>query len=74
MMEHPTVLTDGKIERSVIAQLTDALQAVLIAAENAPELNMCNYDHDQVADLNAAMIDIYQIARGALAPAAQAVP
>lgn len=44
----------------------EALNAILLAAENAPELNMCNYDHDQVADLNAAMIDIYQIAMAAL--------
>lgn len=44
----------------------EALNAILLAAANAPELDMCSYNHDQVADLNAAMIDIFLIARKAL--------
>ena len=28
-------------------------------ATRAPEINMCNYDDDQVRDLNNAMIEIW---------------
>jgi len=43
------------------------LQQILEISEYAPELNMDNYDEDQVRELNNAMIEIYQIAKGALA-------
>ena len=46
---------------------SDALLGDLLAVEdiayNAPELNMCNYNHDDVANLNAAMCEIYDILR-----------
>src|SRR3990167_6386871 len=46
------------------------LKECLEIAERAPELNMCNYDHDQVAELNQAMIEITLKLRSALsAPA-----
>lgn len=35
------------------------------AAEDAPELNMRNYDEDQVSHLNAAMIEVWKILKEA---------
>jgi hypothetical protein len=40
----------------------EAILKILDIAMNAPELNMGNYDIDQVKELNNAMIEIYQIA------------
>ena len=34
--------------------------------ENSRELNMCNYDHDQVADLNASMVEACLLSRKVL--------
>lgn len=35
-------------------------------AEAAPELNMSNYDHDQVSELNAAMTEVFLLLKAAL--------
>ena len=39
-----------------------AILEILELSLNAPELNMGNYDEEQVRDLNNAMIEIYQTA------------
>jgi hypothetical protein len=57
---------------SATAPLPADARAVAVAleiAERAPELNMSNYDHDQVAELNAAMIDLTLFLRAASLPA-----
>jgi len=47
--------------------LKEVVQKIFETATNAPELNMANYDENQVVDLNNAMIEIYYLAEGALA-------
>ena len=46
---------------------SDALLADLVVVEElarlAPELNPCNYDHDDVCRLNAAMCELYEVVR-----------
>ena len=44
-----------------IAELKAAQRDAFEVASEAPELNMGNYDHDQVRALNNAMIEIYCI-------------
>ena len=47
-------------------ELSDALsclQSIEEISRLAPELNPCNYNHDDVCRLNAAMCEIYQIAK-----------
>ncbi len=48
-------------------KLKEVIQKIFETATNAPELNMVNYDENQVRDLNNAMIEIYYLAEGALA-------
>jgi hypothetical protein len=50
----------------------ELLDAVRFIADCAPELNMSNYDHDQVAELNSAMCEIYSLLNAAPLPAATA--
>lgn len=68
----------ARLLRSLAASLTpapsgDALREVFEIAQRAPELNMSNYDYDQVAELNAAMIEIWSILKDALKPAGDKV-
>jgi hypothetical protein len=50
--------------------MKELLRECLDIAERAPELNMSNYDHDEVSELNQAMTDITLKLRAALsAPA-----
>lgn len=39
----------------------DTLKMIRAIAERAPELNLCNYDFEQVVALNEAMVEIYLI-------------
>lgn len=39
----------------------EALKEIREIVEQSPELNMNNYDHDQVAQINQALIEIYRI-------------
>lgn len=45
----------------------EALATVNAILEAAPELNPSNYDHDQVCELNAAMVEAYLFSRAILA-------
>lgn len=45
----------------------EALEKIFKLAIDAPELNMANYDENQVRDLNNAMIEIYHVAEQVLA-------
>lgn len=47
-------------------KLKETIQKIFEIAINAPELNMANYDENQVIDLNNAMIEIYNLAEGVL--------
>ena len=54
-----------------VERLEKVLDGVFHAACDAPELNMSNYDEDDVSALNAAMIEIHRMtydARAALQP------
>jgi len=42
-------------------RLKEELEEIKNIAYDAPELNMSNYDHDQVAELNSAMCQIWSI-------------
>jgi len=44
-----------------LAKLQKVLQEVFDVLKEAPELNMCNYDYDQVRLLNDKMVDAYGI-------------
>ncbi len=44
-----------------------ALRQALWTAEDAPELNPSNYDHDDVCQLNSAMIEVWKVLSTALA-------
>jgi hypothetical protein len=46
-----------------VAALKERLAAVEQIARLAPELNLNNYDHDEVRELNDAMIQLYDIVR-----------
>ena len=47
-------------------RLVDAIKDAFNEAENCPELNMSNYDINQVTELNSSMILIFQILQKAL--------
>ena len=47
-----------------VADLKERLVAVEQIARLAPELNPNNYDHDEVCELNDAMIQLYWIVGG----------
>ena len=47
-------------------KLREALAEARTIAYKAPELNMSNYDHEQVRDLNDAMIALFQVLDSAL--------
>ena len=49
--------------RADLAALKERLVAVEQIARLAPELNLNNYDHDEVCELNDAMIQLYSIVR-----------
>lgn len=51
-----------KTDTERLAKLEKAIQDILNVAHDAPELNMLNYDEDEVNHLNVAMIEIYEIA------------
>ncbi len=44
----------------------ELLRRLFDMASDAPELNMRNYDHDQVKQLNADMIEIWQLLKEAV--------
>lgn len=48
------------------ARLLDALKDAFDVGENTPELNMGNYDCDEVEKLNNGMIDVYDIIKKAI--------
>jgi len=48
--------------RAKLAQCREAYQIL----EDAPELNPSNYDHEQVCELNAKMVEAYLAFRAAL--------
>jgi Lar family restriction alleviation protein len=52
-------------------ELVEALRVASEIAERAPELNMANYDEDQVAALNADMIELCLHLRQALSTPSQ---
>lgn len=54
------------------ARLVEALRELSDILENAPELNPSNYDHEQVCELNAKMVEACLFARAALAAHQQA--
>lgn len=47
-------------------ELREDMRLALEVLFAAPELNMSNYDHDQVAELNTAAIEAFQILEEAL--------
>ena len=51
------------------AALRAALEKIDSIATDAPELNMSNFDHDDVSALNAAMVEVFAITRAAIAKA-----
>ena len=59
-----TVITDEAYER--IEELEDKIREAFECVEDCPELNMSNYDIDQVAQLNNVMIEVYQMLQKAL--------
>jgi hypothetical protein len=46
--------------------LREALERIDAIATDAPEINMSNFDQDDVSGLNEAMIEVFHIARAAL--------
>lgn len=48
---------------SVIQKLEAKIKQVHEIAMEAPELNMSNYDHNDVRDLNEAMIEIFLLTK-----------
>jgi len=52
--------------RDAAPKLLEALEIIGGITENAPELNMVNYNEEQVRELNNAMIEICQIYREAI--------
>lgn len=50
--------------------MREALETVNAILEAAPELNPSNYDHDQVCELNTAMVEACLHSRAALTPSA----
>jgi hypothetical protein len=52
-------------EGNAMAAAGDLLSALYDITEAAPELNMSNYDHDQVSQLNAAMVEAFSLLRAA---------
>lgn len=47
-------------------RLREAIQEAFSVTENTEELNMCNYNHDLVAQLNSGMIEVHAILSEAL--------
>lgn len=61
------ILCDGEqitIEE-IIARLR-ALEDVRSILQDSPELNPCNYDHDQVCQLNTAVCEAWCIIEGVI--------
>lgn len=52
-------------EGNSMAAAAEVLTRLHELADQAPELNMSNYDDQQVSELNAAMIEIYLILKAA---------
>ena len=52
---------EGKIK-----QLKDEIRGAFECVEDCPELDMSNYNHNQVDELNKAMIEVYQMLQKAL--------
>lgn len=54
----------GEYAKEIVAGISSMQETISIAisvATAAPELNPCNYNHDDVCELNTAMIEIYTI-------------
>jgi len=47
--------------RARVGELEAAINSARSMAYGAPELNMCNYDHEQVQQLNDAMCEVFTI-------------
>ncbi len=61
------LIADLAAKDARLAVMRDALEASKAIADDAPELNMSNYDHDDVGRLNSAMVEIWQVLNAALA-------
>lgn len=55
-----TCTTLEKIQQEV-QQLRQVLSEALEIAKNTPELNLSNYDHDEVCELNSQMCTLYEL-------------
>lgn len=55
-------------EGNVMAAAANILTELFAIAERAPELNMSNYDENEVSELNAAMVEIYLLLKSAIEP------
>jgi len=62
LSERNTAETQLAVVRAKLAQCREAYQIL----EDAPELNPSNYDHEQVCELNAKMVEAYLAFRAAL--------
>lgn len=54
----------GEYAKEIVAGIASMQETISIAisvAASAPELNPCNYNHDDVCKLNTAMCEIYSI-------------
>lgn len=58
------MMSDQKTIIHLTSQLEEAnnkLRLIEEIVDNVPELNICNYDIDQVAELNNGMIEIWNV-------------
>lgn len=54
----------GEYAKEIVAGISSMQETISIAisvVKAAPELNPCNYNHDDVCELNTAMIEVYTI-------------
>ena len=61
-------LSDYQIDTTLLAMSSkadDVLREIEQVLERTPELNMSNFDVDDVAALNSGMIEVYQIVQSA---------
>ena len=74
-LEQETVNARIEANQQTIEELTAKVEGMKIAFDvmsDAPELNMSNYDHDDVALLNTAMCEAWAILNESLNPKEQA--
>jgi len=51
--------TERDTARAEVERLREGIKTIEDIAHESPELNVNNYDHDQVCELNTAMIEVY---------------